>query len=270
MNAYQVTDHEFRSFSQLIHGIAGITLTDAKKALVTGRLTKRLNALGMDTFTQYFKYVTSAQHQDELQYMVDLLTTNETYFFREPQHFKFLRETILPLARNGQTFRVWSAAASNGAEAYSIAMLLADVLKGNVAWEIFGSDISQTMLERARHGLYRMDDAAKIPTDYLKKYCLKGVRDQEGSFLVDSSLRRRVRFENLNLIDENMRKPGEFDVIFLRNVLIYFDMPNKKRVIENLVPCMKKGGHLIIGHAETLSGVTDALRQVRPTIYTRG
>jgi chemotaxis protein methyltransferase CheR len=267
MDAYHITDTEFHAFSKLLYDIAGITLTDSKKILLTGRLARRLSALGMGTYTQYYKYVTGPEHADELQTMVDLLTTNETYFFREPQHFEFLQEVVLPQLHPGQMFRVWSAAASNGSEAYTIAMVLADRLKENYSWEVFGTDISLSILDQARRGQYRLEDAGKIPPQYLKRFCLKGIHEEEGTFIIDPLVKRHVHFDTLNLIDEHMRKPGEFDVIFLRNVLIYFDLPTKKHVIDNLVPCMKKGGYLNIGHAETLNGVNNTLTQLKPTIY---
>jgi chemotaxis protein methyltransferase CheR len=266
--SYEINDTEFKRFSALIYDIAGITLTDAKKMLLTGRLSKRLTALGLGTYTQYFKYVTDPAHADELQFMVDLLTTNETYFFREHQHFEFLKQ-IIPPTKQGQTFRVWSAAASIGAEAYTIAMVLADKLGDAGAWEILGTDISNSVLEQARRGHYRIAEAEKIPTPYLKKYCLKGTGDQAGTFLIDKKLRQHVSFEQLNLNVESMRKPGDFDVIFLRNVLIYFDIPTKQRVIANLIPCLKLGGHLIVGHSESLNGITNAIAQVKPTVYRR-
>jgi chemotaxis protein methyltransferase CheR len=201
--------------------------------------------------------------------MVDLLTTNETYFFREPQHFEFLK-TIVPTAvKQGQVYRVWSAAASIGAEAYTIAMILADKLGVDGPWEILGTDISNSVLAQARRGHYRMAEAEKIPREYLKKYCLKGKGTQDGTFIIDSRLRQHVNFEQLNLNVENMKKIGEFDVIFLRNVLIYFDIPTKQRVVANLIPCMKNGGYFIVGHAESLNGVTDALKSVVPTVYKR-
>ena len=125
------------------------------------------------------------------------------------------------------------------------------------------------MLKQARHGHYRMNEAENIPQNYLKKYCLKGKGDQEGTFLIDKKLRQHVRFEQMNLNVEGMRKTGEFDVIFLRNVMIYFDIPTKQRVIANLIPCLKNSGYLIVGHSESLNGITNALTQEKPTIYRR-
>ncbi len=266
---YEINDAEFKRFSGLIYDIAGITLTDAKKVLLTGRLSKRLNALGIGNYTQYFKYVTDATHTDELQFMVDLLTTNETYFFREPQHFEFLRKIVPASIKQGQTYRVWSAAASNGAEAYTIAMILADKFGTDGAWEVLGTDISNSVLELARNGHYRMAEAESIPREYLKKYCLKGRCAQEGTFIIDRKLRQHVRFEQMNLKTETIRAAGNFDVIFLRNVLIYFDVETKRHVVANLTPSLKKDGYFIVGHAESLNGITDTLVSVQPTIYRR-
>lgn len=266
---YEINDTEFKRLSGLLYDIAGITLTDAKKVLLTGRLSKRLIALGLNNYTQYFKYVTDVTHADELQFMVDLLTTNETYFFREPQHFEFLKQIIPPAMKQGQTFRVWSAASSIGAEAYTIAMVLADKLGEGGPWEILGTDISNSVLEQARRGQYRIAEAEKIPPAYLKKYCLKGKGTQEGTLLIDKKLRQHVNFEQRNLNAEGMKKAGDFDVIFLRNVLIYFDIPTKQRVVSNLIPSMKNGGYFIVGHSESLNGITDVLTQEKPTIYRR-
>jgi len=267
--SYEISDAEFKRLSSLLYDITGISFNDSKKVLLTGRLSKRLTALNLSTYTQYFKYVTDRAHADELQFMLDLLTTNETYFFREPQHFDFLKQSILPAVKQGQGFRVWSAAASIGAEAYTIAMILADKLGVGSAWEILGTDISNSVLDQARRGHYRMSEAEKIPSEYLKKYCLKGKGDQEGTFLIDKKLRQHVNFEQLNLNVPAPKKFGEFDVIFLRNVLIYFDIPTKQRVVSNLVPSLKDGGYFIVGHSESLNGITDALRQEKPTIYRR-
>ncbi len=267
--SYEINDTEFKRLSSLLYDISGISLSDAKKMLLTGRLSKRLTALGLNNYTQYFKYVTDVAHSDELQFMVDLLTTNETYFFREPQHFDFLKQIAPPAIKQGHKFRVWSAAASVGAEAYTIAMILADKMGEDGAWEILGTDISNSVLEQARHGHYGIAEADKIPPAYLKKYCLKGKGDQTGTFLIDKKLRQHVNFEQLNLNVEGMKKTGDFDVIFLRNVLIYFDIPTKQRVVANLIPCLKNGGYLIVGHSESLNGITDALTQEKPTVYRR-
>jgi chemotaxis protein methyltransferase CheR len=266
--SYEINDTEFKRLSSLLYDIAGITLTDAKKVLLTGRLSKRLTALGLETYTQYFKHVTHPANAEELNFMVDLLTTNETYFFREPQHFEFLKQ-LIPPAKQGQTYRVWSAAASIGAEAYTIAMILADKLGEGGAWEVFGTDISNSVLDQARRGHYRIAESEKIPPAYLKKYCLKGKGDQTGTFLIDPKLRQHVNFEQMNLNTGGAKRIGDFDVIFLRNVLIYFDVPTKQRVVSNLIPNLKNGGYFIVGHSESLNGITNQLTLVKPTVYRR-
>jgi len=267
--SYEINDTEFKRLSSLLYDIAGISLSDAKKVLMTGRLSKRLIALGLDTYTQYYKYITDPSHADELRFMVDLLTTNETYFFREPQHFEFLKEILPKSVASGDVYRVWSAAASIGAEAYTIAMVLADKLGVDGSWEILGTDISHSVLEQARRGHYRLAEADKIHVPYLKKFCLKGRDDQAGTFLIDKKLRQHVHFEQLNLNVEGMKKMGEYDVIFLRNVLIYFDIPTKQRVVANLIRSLKSGGYLIVGHSESLNGITNVLTSIKPTIYRK-
>jgi len=266
---FEINDTEFKRFSSLIYSIAGITLTDAKKVLLTGRLSRRLTALNFGNFTQYYKFVTDAGHTEELQRMVDLLTTNETYFFREPQHFDLLKQIIPNAIKQGQTYRVWSAASSNGAEAYTIAMVLAEKLGIKGAWEVVGTDISNSILTQARGAHYRIAETESIPREYLKAYCLKGIGSQEGTFLIDKELRQHVSFEQMNLNTEGLKGLGNFDVIFLRNVLIYFDIPTKQRVVSNLIPFLKNGGYFIVGHSESLNNISHNLVQVKPTIYQR-
>ncbi|RZT75875.1 chemotaxis protein methyltransferase CheR [Azospira oryzae] len=263
-----ISDQEFGRFRDLIYQIAGIQLSDAKKVLLVGRLSRRLKHYGLSTFAQYYQLVTSPQESRELQTMVDLLTTNETYFFREPKHFDYLAQEILPhKAKPGVPFNIWSAACSSGEEPYTLAMVLAEHL-GNRPWQVVGSDISTVVLAKAQAGHYPLERTEGIPPQYLKKYCLKGVRSQEGTLLVAKELRERVRFLQVNLT-----KPapdlGPFDVIFLRNVMIYFDMETKRKVVENLITRLKPGGTFIVGHSESLNGITDRLKCLRPTIYEK-
>lgn len=263
-----ISDQEFGRFRDLIYQIAGIQLSDAKKVLLVGRLSRRLKHYGLSTFAQYYQLVTSPQESRELQTMVDLLTTNETYFFREPRHFEFLRDEIIRPRRSPAPFRVWSAACSTGEEVYTLAMLLAETLP-NAPWEVVGSDISTQVLARAEAGHYPLDRNEGIPPAYLVKYCLKGVRSHSGSFLITPELKRRTRFQQVNLTLPVDAEIGDFEVIFLRNVMIYFDMDTKRKVVANLLPRLKSGGHLIIGHSETLNGIQQGLEPVRATIYRK-
>ena len=267
MDTTALTDEEFALFRKLIHRLAGINMADTKKPLVVGRLSRRLRHHGLASFGEYYQLVSDGKHGEELQLMVDLLTTNETYFFREAAHFDYLQE--LAASRRGRPFRVWSAAASSGEEPYTIAMVLAETLGLSASWEVVASDISLTVLERARAGLYPMERGRGIPPELLKKYCLKGVRSQEGNFLVSSQLRQRVDFRHINLIAPGSRELGHFDVIFLRNVMIYFDNETKRKVVGNMLPHLREDGTFIIGHSETLHGITDELAPLRPTLYAR-
>jgi chemotaxis protein methyltransferase CheR len=262
-----ITDQEFTQFQKLIHDIAGITLTAAKKPLVSGRLAKRLAHHGVGSYGDYFRILQREGAQGELQVAVDLLTTNETYFFREPKHFEFLRDEVLAHHRAGRPFRVWSAACSSGQEPYTLAMVLADSL-GDMPWEILASDISTRVLERARSGQYALEQAEKVPRHYLTRYCLKGVGTQDGTFIVDRALRSRIQFAQINL-NQTLPNVGEFDVIFLRNVMIYFNAETKRQVVRRLGETLRRCGHLIIGHSESLNGVTDALAVVKPSIYRK-
>lgn len=265
---YAITDQEFALFQRLIYKIAGISLSEAKKVLLVGRLTRRLKVYELDTFSQYYRMLATGDHPEELQTMVDLLTTNETYFFREPRHFAFLRDEIIRKRISPSTFRVWSAASSSGEEVYTLAMVLADHLP-NTPWEIVGSDISTQVLAKAATGHYSLARTEGIPPGYMTKYCLKGVRSQAGTFLIAPELRKKTKFYQINLMNPIDADIGDFEVIFLRNVMIYFDPPTKAKVVHNLLPRLKSGGHLIIGHSETLNGITDRVDAVMPTIYRK-
>ncbi len=268
MSESAISDQEFALFQRLIYKIAGISLSDSKKVLLVGRLQKRLRHYQLDSYSQYYRMLANGEHPEELQVMVDLLTTNETYFFREPKHFDFLRQHILRGWRGERPFRVWSAASSSGEEAYTIAMVLADTLASK-AWEIVGSDISTQVLDKARQGHYPMTRIDGIPRPFLSKFCRKGVRSQEGTFLINAELRARVNFLQVNLTQPVTADVGLFDVIFLRNVMIYFDNDTKRRVVSHLLPHLRPGGHFIIGHSETLNGIVTSLNQVSPTIYRK-
>lgn len=267
MDHVALNDREFTQFQQLIYRIAGISMSPAKKLMVGGRLAKRIRHYQLDSYDEYYRLVTDKGNTDELQIAVDLLTTNETYFFREPKHFEFLRDDILAGRTDSAPFRVWSAASSSGQEAYSTAMVLADRLDGR-PWEIVGSDISTRVLETARRGLFPMEQARHIPEHYLSRFCLKGVGDSHGTFLVDKPLRERVSFRQANLNTE-LPQLGNFDLVFLRNVMIYFNGDTKGKVVNRIYDRIKPGGYLFIGHSETLNGCAHRFQAVCPSIYRK-
>lgn len=263
----EISDAEFKQFKTWIYQAAGINLSDHKKSLVMGRLAPRMRHYKLSKYGDYFSLLTGPKQSVELQIAVDLLTTNETYFFREPKHFEYLRDQILSQHKTGQPMRIWSAASSTGEEPYTIAMTLAESL-GNGAWEIIASDISSRVLDRARTGHYSMERARHIPLPLLHKYCLKGVDDQDGTFMINAELKRRVKFQYINL-NNPLPQIGEFNVIIIRNVMIYFDQDTKRKVIERIIPFLRRGGYLIIGHSESLNGITDKLETIKPSIYRK-
>lgn len=264
-----VSDEELKLFQGLFKQHIGLHLSREKKALLASRLAKRIAELGLDSFRDYHRLIASehAEAQAERQRAIDLITTNETYFFREKKHFDFLRGQILPRHPRDKAFAVWSAASSSGEEAYSIAMQLDDVL-GEAPWSVFGSDISQRILAKARRGLYPMVRCEQVPPEYLKRYCLRGQGEYAGQLLVSRSVRERVSFSQLNLMALPQRL-GPFDVVFLRNVIIYFDLPTKIEVVKAVTRHLRPGGYLFVGHSESLHGMPLQLETVAPSIYRK-
>jgi chemotaxis protein methyltransferase CheR len=268
VNAPAISSAEFALFQRFIFQKAGITLSSAKEALVGGRLARRLASCGVDTYKEYFHMLASGQHPDEVQTAIDLLTTNETRFFRESKHFDLLaRLATEARGRTAGRFRVWSAACSTGEEPYSIAMVLADRLEGET-WEVVGSDISTRVLERARIGHYPMERCADMPAHYLKRFCLKGLGRNQGTLLIERTLRSRVQFRQINL-NHPVPALGMFDVIFLRNVMIYFNDETKREVVGRLLAALRPGGHFFIGHSESLHGIHGGLVTLAPSIYRK-
>lgn len=257
-----ITDAEYARFQAFVRESTGINLTEVKRALVVARLGSRVRARQAHTFAKYYQILTDPSEAAELQTAIDLITTNETSFFREPAHFDLLRD----VAREARgPFRIWSAASSSGEEAYSMAMVLADTL-GDGDWEVVGTDISSRVLERARQGLYPLERSGPIPQPYLRQYCLKGKDRYEGLFLVGKALRQRVSFHQVNLC-KPLPDLGRFDVVFLRNILIYFELEQKRAVVGSIVKALKPGGILVTGHSESLNGICDRIASIRPTVY---
>ncbi len=267
-----ISDSEFQQFRDLMHKISGINLCDSKKHLVSGRLSKRVRARGMRSFGDYYRLIASGVDRDEFHRMVDLLTTHETYFFREPKHFEYLADTILPTvqvqAAGSRPIRLWSAASSSGEEAYGLAMVMMDHLGNDCPWEILATDISREVLARARQGIYGTERIDGVPREYLRRYFLHGIGSRAGTLRVAPEIRARVQFSEMNL-NESLTSVGEFDVIFLRNVLIYFDPATKSEIVARVVGQIRRKGWLFIGHSESLNGITTAVRQERPTVYRK-
>jgi chemotaxis protein methyltransferase CheR len=276
MGAPPLSDHEFELFQKLIYAEAGIFLSQAKRALLIARLSGRLRALKLSSFGAYYRLVAKDGDAEERQRMLDCVATNETHFFREPKHFEFLEKKVVPawidLAERGKRarrVRVWSAACSTGEEPFSIAMVLLHHLPPSAGWsvEVVATDLSTRVLERAKKAEYSIDKASEIPTHYLKEFMLKGTGNQEGKMKADDPLRAVVRFQWINLNAEAYPVQGRFDLIFCRNVLIYFNAQSRKRTIDRLIGHLAPDGFFFVGHAESLHGVTTEVRSVIPTVY---
>jgi chemotaxis protein methyltransferase CheR len=273
--AQTITDADFVLFQRLLEKETGIYLSQAKKSLLVGRLSRRLRELGLNNLRKYYKRVLAdpAEHVR----MIDCISTNETQFFREPLHFGFLEQRILPQwiaqaesGRRQRRIRVWSAGCSTGEEPASIAMTLLHYLPESAGWqvEILATDISTRVLVRARAGIWPVEKARQIPTPYLKAFMLRGTGSQEGSMKAGPEIQRVVRFDRFNLLGEAAPSaPGLFDMIFCRNVLIYFQPETKARVVRRLLTHLAPDGFLFVGHSESLNHLSDCLRSVVPTVY---
>ena len=268
-----ISEAEFLLFQQLISRETGIWLSPAKTPLLVGRLAKRMRFYSLQSFREYFCLVT--QSDEERNYMLDAITTNETHFFREPQHFELLQASILPnwiaQADNGRPRRIraWSAGCSSGQEAYSLAMVLLDVFPAGCGWDIqiMATDLSTRVLDIAARGIWSAEAAREIPPEYLRAFMLQGFRDQAGKMRAAPELQSVVRFFRLNLKDPSYPFSGKFDLIFCRNVLIYFDLHSRKEILCRLMNYLRPGGYLFLGHAESLPETYAPLRIVVPTVY---
>jgi len=258
-----ITQVEYQKFSQLIFDEVGIALGENKQALLESRFYKRILHFQLASFESYYKLCVS--DKTEKIEMLNLITTNETYFFREQDHFDFLKNYLLEY--QGVTkVKIWSAASSVGAEAYSIAMVC-DSLLASSRWEILGTDINSQVVKKARMGLYPITWSEKIPTEFRRKYCLKGKGRNEGLFLINRELAKNVKFQTNNLLEANYSF-GSFDIVFLRNVLLYFNDETRKQVIKNIMQNMKIGSYLIISQTENLNGLgIEGLEQVESSIF---
>jgi chemotaxis protein methyltransferase CheR len=266
----QLTDRELARIVKLVYDRSGITLHEGKRPLVMARLQKRLRTHRLASFTAYLELVERDRTGDELVLLLDAIATNHTYFFREEQHFKLLASQVVPewqAAQPAGPLRLWSAACSSGEEPYTMAMTLAD-LPSPIPFGIVASDMSTKVLATAKSGVYKMSAVESLPRDVLRRHFERGVGAQEGSARVAASVRRHVSFQNLNLLE--IGDLGErFDVIFCRNVMIYFDKRVQQRVVSMLERHLKPTGYLFVSHSESLNGVAHSMRWVAPAVYTR-
>jgi chemotaxis protein methyltransferase CheR len=267
----------FQKFQKLIYTETGIWLGSSKTALLCGRLFRRLRALEIDSLESYYECVSQPDQQEERARMIDAITTNETRFFREPRQFEFMVQQVFPRWRaeaehqmRPKRVRIWSAGCSSGEEPYSAAMLLARHLPAEQGWDVhlLATDISNCVLEKARKGIYPIARSAELPADLLHSFMLRGTADRQGDMKVKIEIQQMIDFRRLNLNQEAALAEGPFDAIFCRNVLIYFDVDSKRRVVANLSRHLTANGFLFVGHAENLHTMFSQLRSLEPTIYT--
>ena len=260
-----LNNDEFSIFQKLIFDAVGINLDNSKKTLIESRLLKRLLFYKITNYSEYLNLI--KKNPTEQIEVINQITTNETYFFRESTHFDFIKKIASNL-KVYEKMSIWSAASSVGAEAYSLAMILDNILNRD-CWTILGTDINTEVIKKAKIGLYPENWINKIPPIFRKKYCLKGKNSYQGFFLIDNSFNERVNFQEGNLLVQQTNI-GKFDIIFLRNVLIYFDVKTRKKIIYNVIANLKQNGYFIISLTENLQNINiPELKQVQSSIYQK-
>ena len=259
---------QFEKLCRRVYDLCGINLKSGKEELVHSRLNKRLNALNLDSFEEYFKFLDNDRQGKEVIWMIDALTTNKTSFFREIQHFEFLRERVLPNLKE-KKLRIWSAACSSGEEPYSIAMLLAETLPNFKNWDIriLGTDICTKVLEMANQAVYSADLLEPIPAAWRQKY-FTAENASKSTYRLLPELRKLVRLGRLNFMD-NFPMRGPFDVIFCRNAMIYFDKPTQETLVRRFYDLIAPGGYLLVGHSESLTGAKHDFTYIQPATYQK-
>ncbi len=269
----EMTDFEFALLRNLVRERSGIDLVDGKKIFLTRRLEPRLVLLGLATFTSYYRLLRSEEGEEEVLEALDLVTTNETRFFREPPQFEFLQQEMVPgwlaAAERGARPRhvsMWSASCASGEEPYSLAMALRSSLPRSWSLRILATDLSARMLALARRGVWPMSRLDEIPEEHRRAFLMRGTGDREGEFCMGPELRALVRFERLNLA-EPPHPCGQFDLVLCRNTLMFFDESTRRGVMAELRRHLAPGGWLWVGHAEALVGHESGLRSVAPSVY---
>ncbi len=266
MNKINISDKEFLQLKDIIYKKSGIHITQDDMKNLKNKLIDRLLVNKLNSFRDYYKFLVN--NDIEIQAMINAITTNETYFFREYKHFEFLKDEILPKVKYNK-FRCWSAAGSNGAEAYSIAMHIDSNLSTYQNWEVVTSDINNEVLDFARNAIYPIRYSKKIPQQYLVKYCLKGQNEDKGLFRINDKLKKNISYKHINLTEQKDFDIGKFDLIFLRNMIIYFNDDDKKIIVENIIKHLNPGGYLFMGHSESLYRITKNVVQIQPSIYKK-
>jgi len=270
-----LSNREFIQISEFIHNQCGIKIPPVKKIMLEGRLRKRLKSLGMNSFKEYYEYLFSAEGlRNEIVSLIDVVTTNKTDFFRESDHFEFLRNHILPEYSTSRPILFWSAPCSSGEEAYTLAMVAHDYFQQRPSnsirdFLVWGTDISTQMLDIAEKGIYDEQKIKQIPSRYLHRYFMRSKNPLIKKFKVVPELRKKCVFFRLNFMDSDYFLKDKADVVFCRNVIIYFDKNTQELILNRIVDNMKEGGYLFLGHSETLNGLNVPVNYIAPTIYQK-
>ncbi len=275
--ARPMTDADFTRLSGFIREHCGIKMPPVKKIMLEARLQKRLRSLGISSFREYFNHLVGApEGVGELVHMIDCVTTNKTDFFREPVHFSHLTETVLPEflrtgGAGGRPFAVWSAGCSSGEEPYTLAMVLSEFQAHHPAFRfsVLATDISTKVLEKARRAIYDEEGVETVPVPFKRKYLMRSKDRGKGLVRIVPELRSAVRFQRINLMDEHLLLPEPVDAVFCRNVIIYFERSNQERLLSRLCRSLKAGGHLFLGHSETIQGFGLPLLRMTSTVYRK-
>ncbi len=269
---------DFQRLAEFIHGYSGIKMPPTKLTMVEGRLRRRVRALGVANLAEYCRHLfEEGGLEQEAIHLIDAVTTNKTDFFREPDHFRFLAETALPEIMNTrrvssrEPIKLWSAASSTGAEPYTIAMVLDDFGRNMPGFNasILATDICTEVLQAAVLGIYPQAMAAPVPAEMRRRYFMRAKRPPVDRVRIVPELRSQIRFARLNLMDEEYPVDGDMDVIFCRNILIYFDKPTQEAVLRRLCDHLRPGGYLVLGHSENLAGLKMPLQPIGITVFRR-
>ncbi|RLS28785.1 MAG: protein-glutamate O-methyltransferase CheR [Planctomycetota bacterium] len=266
----------FEFLTKLVYDRSRIRLGPDRQALVASRLRQRVQSLGLSDYEAYCSLLRAPEGEDEVDALIDLISTNHTHFFREPAHFELLSRHILPQMADGvqgtlRQLRFWSAAASSGEETYSLAIVLAEFCRNRpwLQWHIDASDISQRMLHRCQQGIYEADKVELPVPEWRERYFQRGIGEREGCLRIKQELRRHVSVHSINLFQDAYPVSRGLDVIFCRNVMIYFDVPSRSHLVERLTDMLVPGGYLFVGHSESLIGIRHGLTSVWPSVYIR-
>jgi len=272
----QLTEKDFEAFSKFIYGEFGIKMPPVKRIMLQGRLLKRIRELNMSSYSEYKDYLFSKEgHQEEIFNFLNVVTTNKTDFYREPVHFDFLKSHVLPKFTEKATrepFNIWSAGCSSGEELYTIAITLSEYKREqpSFSFKMLGTDISHNVLDKAAKGVYAINKVDIVPLELKKRYLLKSKDKENQTVKIIPELKNNLNLKYLNLMDTTYSNISEkFDVVFCRNVLIYFDRFTQESVINKLSTYLKPGGYFFIGHSESLTGMDVSLEHIKPTIFRK-